>query len=70
MKGRDDQNNDGPILKNAEAAKYIGMKPGTLNNKRANDEGPVPTYNGKSVGYHIRELDKYLAKNTGFKKAS
>lgn len=48
-------------LKNDDAARYIGLAPGTLNNMRAKGEGPRWTKLGRIVVYRIVDLDAYLA---------
>lgn len=52
------------LLNTTQAAKYLGISPGTLNNWRYRGEGPSPTKLGRYVRYHIRELEKYIARST------
>lgn len=48
-------------LKNGDAARYLGIAPGTLANWRAEGEGPRWTKLGTAVVYRIIDLDAYLA---------
>lgn len=52
------------LMNNEQAAIYLGISPRTLNNWRSRREGPKPTYLGRLVRYHIRELEKYIVQNT------
>ena len=48
-------------LKNADAARYLGIAPGTLANLRAAGDGPRHTKLGRTVVYRVIDLDAYLA---------
>ena len=51
-----------PRLNNAGAAKYIGVKPGTLNQWRTMGKGPVFLRVGRFVRYRLSALDAWLDK--------
>ena len=44
----------------AHAAEYIGVKPRTLESWRANGKGPPFRGTGKSIRYHITDLDAFV----------
>lgn len=51
-------------LLNQDAARYIGVRPATLNNWRSQGRGPAFVKLGARVVYRRSELDRFLAANT------
>ncbi len=48
-----------------EAAKYLGLKPQTLNNRRNKGLSPkYVKYSGRAVRYRQTDLDAYIIKHT------
>lgn len=51
------------IMNEKQAAKYVGLSAGTLQNYRCQLKGPVFIKIGKSVRYMREDLDEYLKAN-------
>ncbi len=47
---------DGPFLTTREAARYLKLKPNTLEKMRVYGGGPVYRKHGRHVRYHIDDL--------------
>ena len=48
------------LLNTPEAAEYLGMEPGTLENWRYQHKGPPVTPLGRLVRYDIKDLDAWI----------
>lgn len=51
-------------LNNEEAAKLLGISPGTLNNMRTRREGPSYFRIGRVIRYWPSDIMKYINKNS------
>ncbi len=51
------------VMREKEAAKYLGLSPLTLKNYRSQGIGPVYSKNGAVVSYSKKDLDLYLQKS-------
>ena len=48
------------LLKTPEAAEYLGIEPGTLENWRYKGMGPAFVHLGRSVRYEVTALDAWV----------
>ncbi len=48
------------LLKTKDAAAYLGLEPGTLENWRYKSQGPPVIHLGKNVRYDIQDLDAWI----------
>lgn len=53
-----------PKLNVADAAKYLGLKPSTLNDWRTQNRGPVFLRLGSAIRYRVADLDAFLEQST------
>lgn len=51
------------VMREKEAAKYLGLSPLTLKNYRSQGIGPVYSKNGAVISYSKKDLDLYLQKS-------
>ena len=57
--------NDDPILRNAEAAEYLGVSPGWLNASRMTGNGPdFIRVTAQKLGYRKSALDAFIEERT------
>lgn len=54
-----------PYLNAKEAARYLGLSPITLHNRRRTGTGPRFVRVGRSIRYHIRDLVAFLKEAHG-----
>jgi hypothetical protein len=52
-----------PVFSVTEAARFLGLRPQTLYNKRCYGRGPVYYKIGRRVLYRLADLEKYLAEH-------
>ena len=52
--------NESPWYTTAQAARYLGLHPGTLRRWRIDASGPAAHRAGRAVRYHRDDLDAYL----------
>jgi hypothetical protein len=57
--------NGSAVLNTAQAAKYLGLAPSTLEKMRVYGGGPIFVNRGRSVGYLVEDLDEYLDRGRG-----
>jgi predicted DNA-binding transcriptional regulator AlpA len=49
------------VLRNRQAATYVGLRPATLEKMRVIGYGPRFVRLGRAIGYRIDDLDEWLA---------
>ena len=54
---------DGPFLTTREAARFLKLKPNTLEKMRVYGGGPQYRKHGRHVRYHIDDLDEWSAEH-------
>ncbi len=53
------------LLRTEEAAEYLALEPGTLENWRYRSEGPPVVRLGKAVRYDLKDLDAWIEAQKG-----
>jgi len=53
------------LFDTVDAAEYLGLEPGTLENWRYNEKGPPCVKFGRLVRYDLKDLDKWIDDKKG-----